>query len=118
MKSEMMRRVMLRAWGNFRKGAGEISFAEALLRAWISEKAAPVNAARIAEAKAAAGVTEETKTWHEWYESGFEVLHGSKAMFGAELIWGSKGAGATYKARFFGASQVVPVGTQPPKEVA
>ena len=114
MKSEMMRRVMTRAWKNFRTN-GEISFSEALTRAWISEKAVPINEALIAEAKAAAGVTEETKTWHEWYEAGFEVIHGSKALFGAELIWGSKGAGATYKARFFGASQVVPVGTQPPK---
>ena len=37
---------------------------------------------------------------------GYEVIHGSKALFGADLIWGSKGDGAIYKARFFGRSQV------------
>jgi len=34
------------------------------------------------------------------------VLHGTKALFNCSLIWGSKGDGATYKASFFGASQV------------
>lgn len=37
---------------------------------------------------------------------GYEVIHGSKALFGCELIWGSRGDGAIYKARFFGRSQV------------
>ena len=60
----------------------------------------------IEEAKAAAGVTEDIATWSEWKKLGFEVLHGSKALFGCDLIWGSKGDGQTYKARFFGKSQV------------
>ena len=96
--------IMKRAWKLFRKLG--LSFAECLHRAWITAKAAEINAERIAEAKAAAGVTEETKTWNGWKEAGYEVIHGSKALFGAELIWGSKGDGAVYKARFFGASQV------------
>ena len=61
---------------------------------------------RIERAKAAAGVEEVTKTWSEWKKAGYEVIHGSKALFGTELIWGSRGDGATYKARFFGQSQV------------
>ncbi|MBP3468158.1 MAG: hypothetical protein J6K26_01405 [Lachnospiraceae bacterium] len=39
-----------------------------------------------------------------WKQLGYEVIHGSKALFGAELIWGSRGDGAIYKARFFGRS--------------
>lgn len=99
-----LRKIMLKAWELFRKL--EISFSEALHRAWISAKAAPVNAERIEAAKAAAGITEETNTWKGWMDAGFEVIHGSKALFGADLIYGSKGDGAIYKARFFGASQV------------
>lgn len=99
-----LRKIMLKAWELFRKL--EISFAEALHRAWISAKAEPVNAERIQAAKAAAGVLEEVKTWSGWKEAGFEVIHGSKALFGCELVHGSKGDGASYKASFFGASQV------------
>lgn len=97
-------KIMTRAWKNFRKGG--ISFSEALHRAWLSAKAEPINAQRIAEAKAAAGVTEETNTWAGWKALGQEVIHGSKALFQTVLIYGSKGDGATYKASFFGASQV------------
>ncbi|MGN0983067.1 MAG: hypothetical protein ACI4O0_09275 [Candidatus Limivicinus sp.] len=99
--------IMSHAWRIFRKL--EISFAEALHRAWISAKSQPVNAERIEAAKAAAGITEEVKTWSGWRDAGFEVQHGSKALFGVDLIYGSKGDGAIYKARFFGASQVQPV---------
>ena len=60
----------------------------------------------IEAAKAGAGVTEQTETWAGWKALGFRVIHGSKALFGADLIHGSKGDGAIYKARFFGASQV------------
>ena len=97
-------RIMRRAWQNYRKGG--LSFSEALHRAWLSAKAEPVNAARIAAAKAAAGIVEAVNTWAEWRKQGFEVIHGSKALFGVDLIHGSKGDGAIYKARFFGASQV------------
>lgn len=109
MKKYDLRKIMLRAWKNFRKGG--INFAEALHRAWISAKAEPVNAERIRQAKDAAGVTEDTATWSDWKAQGFEVIHGSKALFGVDLIYGSKGDGAIYKARFFGASQVQAVAT-------
>ena len=101
--------IMTRAWKLFRE-TDIVSFAECLHRAWLSEKAKPINAKRIADAKEAAGITEETNTWAGWKALGYEVMHGSKALFGAELIYGSKGDGATYKARFFGASQVAIMG--------
>ena len=101
-----LRNIMLQAWKIFRKAAGKLAFGEALHRAWLSAKAA-----RIEAAKAAAGITEQTETWSGWKKLGFEVIHGSKSLFGADLIWGSKGDGATYKARFFGASQVQPIDT-------
>ena len=100
--------IMFRAWRIFRTNEG-ITFSEALHRSWISAKAEPVNAQRIEDAKAEAGITEETRTWNEWRKLGREVIHGSKALFGADLIWGSKGDGAIYKARFFGFSQTAEV---------
>ena len=99
-----LRAIMLRAWRLYREGKG--SFAECLHRAWISEKAAPVNAERVEAAKQAAGISEEVNTWSGWKKAGFEVIHGSKCLFGVDLIHGSRGDGAVYKARFFGASQV------------
>ena len=97
-------KIMIRAWENFRKL--EISFSEALHRAWLTAKAEDENAARIKRAKADAGIFEETATWSDWKKAGYEVRHGSKALFGVDLIWGSRGDGAVYKARFFGRSQV------------
>lgn len=103
-----LRAIMTRAWRLYRAGKG-LTFAECLHRAWTSEKAKPVNAARIEQAKQAAGVLEECNTWAGWRKAGFEVQHGSKALFGCDLIHGSKGDGVSYKARFFGASQVQPI---------
>ena len=100
-------KIMYKAWELFRKL--EITFSEALHRAWMTEKAAPVNEQRIATAKTEAGITEDVNTWAGWKSAGYEVIHGSKALFGADLIYGSKGDGAIYKARFFGASQVQPI---------
>ncbi|MCD7716941.1 MAG: hypothetical protein LUI39_10910 [Lachnospiraceae bacterium] len=98
-------RSMKAAWKNFRKD-GRITFGEALHRAWLSAKAESVNEERIENAKAAAGIQEEVNTWAAWKKAGYEVIHGSKALFQTVLIWGSKGDGAAYKASFFGASQV------------
>lgn len=98
-----LRAIMAHAWRIFRKMA--VSFAEALHRAWLSAKAAPINAQRIEAARAAAGITEAVNTWAGWREAGREVIHGSKALFGVTLIWGSRGDGATYEARFFSESQ-------------
>lgn len=104
MKKFNLKNIMLRAWKLYRNG--KLSFAECLHRAWLSEKELEINAERIERAKMAAGVTEETNTWSEWKKLGYEVTHGSKALFGCDLIWGSRGDGQTYKARFFGKSQV------------
>lgn len=99
-----LRAIMLRAWKNYRKM--QLSFAECLHRAWLSAKFEKVNIKRIEQAKAASGISEETNTWSGWKQLGYEVIHGSRALFGTELIWESKGDGAIYKARFFGRSQV------------
>ena len=103
-----LRKIMTRAWRIFRKAAGKvaITFAEALHRAWLSAKAEPVNAVRIEAARVAAGVLETVNTWAGWKSLGYEVVHGSKALFQAVLIYGSKGDGATYTASFFSRSQV------------
>ena len=96
--------LMLNAWKIFRRGG--VSFAEALHRAWLTAKAAPLNAERVEQAKASAGISEAVNTWARWRDLGFEVIHGSKALFGVTLIWGARGDGAEYKASFFGESQV------------
>ncbi|MBQ6272694.1 MAG: hypothetical protein IJK63_00545 [Oscillospiraceae bacterium] len=98
-------RVMLRAWSLYRKTEG-LSFGEALHRAWISEKARPINEIRIAEAKEAAGITEQTETWAGWKALGYEVVHGARAVFAVSLIHGSRGDGKSYRASFFTRSQV------------
>lgn len=103
-----MVQIMTRAWRIYRENE-DMSFSEALHRSWLSAKAEPVNAQRIADAKAEAGITEETQTWKGWKDLGREVIHGAKALFGVDLIWGSKGDGAVYKARFFGLSQTAEV---------
>lgn len=102
-------KIMLKAWKIYRKETG-ISFAEALHRAWLSAKAEGINGKRIEQSKAAAGITEKTNTWAGWRKLGYKVVHGSKALFTCCLIWGSRGDGATYKASFFGESQVRPAG--------
>lgn len=95
--------IMRRAWVNYRRGG--VSFAEALHRSWLSAKAEPINTQRVADAKAAAGITETINTWAGWRTLGREVIHGSRALFGCTLIYGSRGDGATYRASFFGESQ-------------
>lgn len=108
-----LRAIMTRAWRLYRKAAAKaLTFAEALHRAWLSAKAEPINARRIEAAKAAEGITEAVNTWAGWKSLGYEVIHGSKALFGCDLIWGSRGDGAAYKARFFGLSQVQPAAVQ------
>lgn len=97
-------KIMLKAWEIYRKY--NIKFSEALHRAWLSAKAEEVNAKRIEVSKKALGITEDINTWSGWKKLGYEVIHGSRALFGCSLIWGSKGDGAVYNARFFGKSQV------------
>lgn len=97
------REIMTRAWAICRKYL--VSFAEALHRAWLCAKAVVINERRIEAAKAAAGITEPVNTWAGWRDAGREVKHGSKAVFGADLIYGSRGDNQIYKARFFTLSQ-------------
>ena len=106
MKKYNLSDIMHKAWKLYRKGVS--SFAEALHRAWNSAKAAPVNAQRIEEAQQAAGITEPVNTWAGWKAAGYMVEHGAKALFQAVLIHSSRGDGQTYRASFFGASQVKP----------
>lgn len=84
-----LRKIMLKAWELFRKLS--INFAEALHRAWQAAKAAPINAQRIEDAKQTAGIAEKVKTWSGWRDAGFEVVHGSKALFQVVLIHASRG---------------------------
>lgn len=107
MKKYDLQAIMIRAWKIFRKV--QVTFAEALHRSWLSAKAEEINQKRINQSRQAAGVTEEVNTWAGWKTLGYEVIHGSKALFGTELVWGSKGDGVAYKARFFGRSQVQPI---------
>ena len=109
MKKYNLSEIMHKAWKLYRKGVS--SFAEALHRAWNSAKAAPVNAQRIEEAQQAAGITEPVNTW-QLEAAGYMVEHGAKALFQAVLIHSSKGDGQTYRASFFGASQVKPLEAQ------
>ena len=99
--------IMHKAWKLYRKGTA--AFAECLHRAWNSAKAEPIKAQRIEEAQQAAGVAEEVNTWAGGGAAGFEVLHGTKALFQVAPIHSSKGDGQTYRASFFGASQVKPL---------
>ena len=85
------------------------AFSECLHRAWNSAKAEPINAQRIEEAQQAAGITEPVNTWAGWKAAGYMVEHGAKALFQAVLIHSSRGDGQTYRASFFGASQVQPL---------
>ena len=105
-----LRAIMLKAWQTFRKHSPEgVTFGECLHRAWQSAKAEPRNAAVIAAAKAATGVTEECNTWAGWKKAGREVIHGAKSLFGCNLEQFSAGdAAKPYKARFFGLSQTQP----------
>ena len=102
-----LHKIMCRAWALYRKGVA--AFAECLHRAWSSAKAEPINAQRIEEAQQSAGVTEQVNTWAGWKAAGYMVEHGAKALFQAVLIHSSKGDGQTYRASFFGRSQVQPM---------
>ena len=92
MKKFDLSAIMRKAWKLYRKGVA--AFSECLHRAWNSAKAEPINAQRIEAAQQAA-----------------MVEHGAKALFQAVLIHSSKGDGQTYRASFFGASQVKPLPT-------
>ena len=91
--------IMGTAWKIFRKGVH--SFAEALRMAWANAKAHK-------EAKAAAGISEETHTWAGWKRLGFEVIHESKALYKVAIADPATKKG-TRVVSYFGATQVQPV---------
>ena len=99
MKKYNLHSIMAAAWKIFRKGVE--SFAQALRMAWANAKAR--NAA-----KAAAGISEEAHTWSGWKRLGYEVVHGSKAIFQAVIIDPATKSG-TRKTSYFGLSQVQPI---------
>lgn len=90
--------IMNAAWRFFRKGVQ--TFAEALRLAWANAKA---HSAAIASA----GITEQTHTWSGWRQRGYEVTHGSKAMYKVVLTDPATKSG-TKVVSYFGASQVQP----------
>lgn len=91
--------IMHTAWNLFRKGVE--TFAAALRMAWANAKAHM-------EAKAAAGITEESHTWAGWKELGYEVIHESKALYRATLADPATKNG-TRVTCYFGKSQVQPI---------
>ena len=99
MKQYNLSHIMSAAWRIFRKGAQ--SFAEALRAAWANAKAH--NAA-----KSAAGINEETHTWAGWRDLGYEVAHGSTALYKAIFSDPATKSG-TRVTCYFGASQVQPI---------
>ena len=102
-----LKNIMLTAWNLYRKN--NITFAEALHRAWMIAKSKPENERRIEDAKKRAGITEDIKTWFGWKLAGYMVKHESKNLFQVELLNPAKGDGATFLTSFFGFSQVEPI---------
>ncbi len=99
MKKYNLHSIMTAAWKIFRKGIK--SFAEALRMAWATAKTR--NAARDT-----AGISEETHTWSGWKRLGYEVAHGSKALYQATMIDPATKSG-NRKTSYFGLSQVHPI---------
>ena len=91
--------IMRAAWRLYRKGAG--SFSLALRTAWANEKARH-------SAQRDAGVAEEAHTWAGWQRLGYEVRHGSRAMYQTTITDPATKSG-TRRASYFGRSQVQPV---------
>lgn len=100
MKRFNTRSIMYNAWSIYRKSEG-LTFAEALRMAWL-------NAKTCNEAKTTAGVKEITHTWAGWKNRGYEVAHGSKALFKAVFIDPTTKKGTRIHS-YFGESQVQPI---------
>lgn len=99
MKRYNLSSIMRAAWRLYRKGVA--SFAEALRMAWKNEKA-------LHAAQRNAGITEEAHTWAGWKQLGYEVVHGSKAMYQATVTDPATKSG-TRRTSYFGFSQVQPI---------
>lgn len=94
-----LRSIMHNAWKFFRKGVRD--FSEALRMAWANAKAQN-------EAKAAAGITEQTHSWAGWKALGYEVIHGSTSLYKVTLTDPTTKKGTRVHS-YFGASQVQPI---------
>lgn len=92
-------RIMSAAWRFFRKGIQ--TFAQALRLAWANAKAHTA-------VKEASGIVEETHTWSGWRQLGYEVAHGSKALYKVVLADPATKNGTRITC-YFGASQVQPI---------
>ena len=99
MKRYNLRSIMAAAWKIFHKGLQ--NFAVALRMAWANAKAHN-------EAKAKAGITEETHTWSGWKAAGYEVIHESKALYKAVVTDPATKSGSRTVA-YFGIHQVQPI---------
>ena len=103
-------KIMSKAWNLYRKATKvAITFSEALRRAWAWAKVQASNAAKIAAAALAAGITEEYHTWYGWTMLGREVIHESKAVFQVVIDTPEKGAGKTFRQSFFTVSQTAEI---------
>lgn len=87
------------AWKIFRKGVA--SFGQALRLAWSNAKLNRI-------VKEQAEVTEETHSWAGWKALGYEVRHGSTAIYSVMVADPATKTGYRKKA-YFGASQVQPI---------
>ena len=99
MRKYNLSRIMSTAWKFIRKGVQ--SFAEALRLAWANAKAHR-------QAKATAGITEDTHTWAGWRNLGYEVIHGSDALYKVIQFDPTTKSGKRI-ACYFGMSQVQPI---------
>ena len=98
-------KLMKKAWALYRGKKADMTFGEALRRAWKWAKAQNGNAARIEAAANAAGIDEEMHSWAGWKVMGRMVIHGEKAAFQVTVDTPEKGDGKTFLKSFFTYSQ-------------
>ena len=97
-------KLMKKAWALYRGKKANMTFGEALRRAWKWAKAQNGNAARIE----AAGIDEEMHSWKGWQAMGRMVIHGEKAVLQVVVDTPERGDGKTYRKSFFTYSQTQP----------
>ena len=86
MKKYDLQAIMTKAWKIFRKV--QVTFAEALHRAWLSAKAEEINQKRIEAARQAADVTEEVNSYNEWKKARVPGFTWSKSTFQCKVNLG------------------------------
>lgn len=77
-----------------------------------TERQERINSEIIAQAKQAAGITEEVRTWADWYQAGYLVRREEKArpVFKARVYPRYPTKGELWLAEHYGRSQVEPGG--------